>query len=113
ENAENDTTITFKYLVSAPSDESPRPVGIIPGINYHDDATKVTLCLWAPGKNSVYARGDFSDWDVLPENQMKRDGEYFWLELSGLTEGEEYAFQYLINESVWVADPYADKILDP
>lgn len=113
ENAENDTTITFKYLVSAPSDESPRPEGIIPGINYHDDPTKVTLCLWAPGKNSVYARGDFSDWDVLPENQMKRDGEYFWLELAGLTAGEEYAFQYLINESVWVADPYADKILDP
>ncbi|WKZ58099.1 MAG: alpha-amylase family glycosyl hydrolase [Cyclobacteriaceae bacterium] len=113
ENAENDTTITFKYMVSSPSVESPRPTGIIPGINYHDDATKVTLCLWAPGKNSVYARGDFSDWDVLPENQMKRDGEYFWLELSGLTAGEEYAFQYLVDESVWVADPYADKILDP
>lgn len=112
-NAENDTTITFKYIVRIPSEEQSRPVGIIPGINYHPDVTKVTLCLWAPEKNSVYVRGDFSDWEVLPEFQMKRDGEYFWLELTGLTPGEEYAFQYLVNETVWVADPYADKILDP
>ena len=25
----------------------------------------------------------------------------------------EYGFQYLIDEAVYVADPYADKILDP
>src|SRR5690606_30736507 len=56
-NAENDTTITFKYIVRIPSEEQSRPVGIIPGINYHPDVTKVTLCLWAPEKNSVYVRG--------------------------------------------------------
>lgn len=112
-SANGTSEVEFSYLVRSTTVVESLPSGIIPGINYHDDATKVTLCLWAPGKNSVYARGDFSDWDVLPENQMKRDGEYFWLELSGLTAGEEYAFQYLVDESVWVADPYADKILDP
>jgi glycosidase len=44
---------------------------------------------------------------------MKKDGEHFWIELTGLTAGQEYAYQYLVEESVWIADPYADKILDP
>ncbi|MBX2962908.1 MAG: T9SS type A sorting domain-containing protein [Cyclobacteriaceae bacterium] len=105
--------VRFLYLLASPSPVVMRPSGIIPGINYHSDPTKVTLCLWAPDKSSVYVRGDFSDWDVLPENLMNRDGEYFWIELSTLIAGQEYAFQYLVNESIWLADPYADKILDP
>ncbi len=112
-NAENDSTITFKYIISTPSLAAPRPAGIIPGINYHDDPTKATLCLLAPLKTSVYVRGDFTNWEILHDNKMKRDGEYFWIELTGLTAGEEYAFQYLVDENIWIADPYADKILDP
>jgi 1,4-alpha-glucan branching enzyme len=105
---------TFLYLISAPSPVQARPSGTIPGINYDsNDHTKVTLCLWAPAKTSVYVRGDFSDWDVLPQHLMKRDGEFFWLEITGLTAGAEYAYQYLVNEELWLADPYSDKILDP
>ncbi|HEX5170810.1 MAG TPA: alpha-amylase family glycosyl hydrolase, partial [Cyclobacteriaceae bacterium] len=104
----------FQYIISASSPAVTRPAGIIPGINYQNgDATKATLCLWAPGKSSVYVLGDFSDWDVLPSNIMNKDGEYFWLEITGLASGTEYGFQYLIDESVYVGDPYADKILDP
>lgn len=44
---------------------------------------------------------------------MKQDGEYFWITLSGLTKGEEYAFQYLVDGSIYIADPYTDKVLDP
>lgn len=106
--------VSFQYIISANSPVQARPAGIISGINYKaGDNTKVTLCVLAPGKTSAYVRGDFSNWDVLPQNLMKRDGEYFWIELSGLASGTEYAFQYLIDESIWVADPYADKILDP
>lgn len=114
ENGGNSDEVVFQYLLSGNSPDEVRPDGIIPGINYHDgDETKVTLCLWAPAKTSVYVLGDFSDWDVLPDNLMNKDGEYFWIELTGLTSGDEYGFKYLINESVYVADPYADKILDP
>ncbi|MBX2966488.1 MAG: T9SS type A sorting domain-containing protein [Cyclobacteriaceae bacterium] len=112
-SANGTSEVAFSYLVRGATATESLPSGIIPGINYDADPTKVTLCLWAPDKNSVYVRGDFSDWDVLPQYQMKRDGEYFWTELTGLTSGEEYAFQYLVDESIWVADPYADKILDP
>lgn len=107
------TEKTFQYILSVPSHEVERPDGIIPGINYDEaDHTRVTLCLLAPGKSSVYVRGDFSNWDVLPENIMNKDGEYFWIELTGLTEGVEYGYQYFVNETLILADPFADKVLD-
>jgi hypothetical protein len=112
-NASSSET-SFQYLISGVSPSVPRPEGIITGINYHQgDPTKVTLCLLAPGKASVYAIGDFSNWDVESENIMNKDGEYFWIELSGLTSGQEYGFQYLVDETLFIADPYADKLLDP
>ncbi|HTJ53082.1 MAG TPA: alpha-amylase family glycosyl hydrolase [Cyclobacteriaceae bacterium] len=104
---------SFQYIISATSAVQTRPSGIVPGINYNSsDATKATLCLWAPGKSSVYVLGDFTDWDINTSYLMKRDGEYFWLEITGLTSGVEYGFKYLVNETVFMADPYADKILD-
>ena len=114
EDGSNSDEATFQYIISGNSPNVARPSGIIPGINYHDgENTKVTLCLWAPGKSSVYLLGDFSDWDVLPANLMSKDGEYFWIEVSGLTSGVEYGFKYLVDEAIYIADPYADKVLDP
>jgi 1,4-alpha-glucan branching enzyme len=110
----NQAEETFQYIISAGSPVLARPAGIIPGINYDaGDPTRVTLCLLAPGKSSVYVRGDFSDWNVLPGNIMNRDGEHFWIELTGLTAGQEYGYQYIVDETIIIADPYADKILDP
>lgn len=107
-------SVNFQYIISQPSPALARPTGIKYGINYKStDATKVTLCLWAPGKTSAYVRGDFSSWNVLPQYVMNRDGETFWIELTGLTPGQEYGFQYLVDESLKLADPFADKILDP
>lgn len=105
--------VSFEYIILSNSPVVSRPAGIIAGINYGSDATKVTLCLWAPGKLSAYAFGDFSDWKVLPENLMNRDGDYFWIELSNLISGQEYGFQYWVGGSLKIAEPFADKILDP
>ncbi len=106
--------VQFQYILSAASPSIPRPSGIIPGINYNSgDATRVTLCLWAPGKISVYAVGDFNDWLVTTNYLMKKDGEFFWLEITGVTAGQEYAFNYLVDEQLRVSDPYSDKVLDP
>ena len=110
----NSSEVSFQYIIPSASPEVPRPQGIISGINYHpDDDTKVTLCLLAPGKSSVYVRGDFSEWNIQPENLMNKDGEFFWIELSDLNPGTEYGFQYLVDQTLFLADPYADKILDP
>jgi 1,4-alpha-glucan branching enzyme len=105
--------VTFQYVIKENSPDVVRPAGIIAGINYGADPTKVTLCFWAPAKSSVYVFGDFSDWEVKSENLMNRDGDYFWKELTGLTPGQEYGFQYWVDGSLKIAEPFADKILDP
>lgn len=109
-----DTTINFDYIIRTSTVDKPRPSGIVSGINYHEtDNSKVTLCLLSPLKSSVFVIGEFNDFTITPSFQMFKDGEYFWLEINGLVPGQEYAFQYLVDEEVYVADPYADKILDP
>lgn len=115
EGPEEDQTeeFTFNYILRTPVAETPRPAGIIEGINYHTETDKVTLCLLAPLKHSVYVLGEFNNFQVKPEYLMHKDGEYFWLQINGLQAGQEYAFQYLVDETIRVADPYADKILDP
>ncbi len=110
----NSKETTFEFIISTTSVNQPRPPGIIAGINYDQaDQTKVTLCLWAPGKNSVYTVGDFNGWNVTSNFQMKKDGEFFWIEISAIIPTQEYAFYYLVDEKIRVSDPYADKILDP
>ena len=106
-------TQEFSFSVRTPTVSEPRPAGIVEGINYDADPTKVTLSLLAPNKSSVYVIGDFNDWLIMPDYQMKKDGEYFWVEITGLTSGKEYVFQYLVDESIRVADPYTDKVSDP
>jgi 1,4-alpha-glucan branching enzyme len=106
-------SVSFTYVIRTATVVAARPLGIVDGINYSNDQTKATLSLWAPGKTSVFVLGDFNDWNIAPAYQMKKDGEHFWLEIGGLVSGKEYAFQYLVDESVKIADPYADKILDP
>jgi len=103
----------FRYIISAASPLARRPSGTKAGINYAADPSQVTLCLQAPNKSSVYLQGDFSHWEVLPANLMKRDGEYFWITLTGLTPAAEYAYRFLVEERIFVADPFADKILTP
>lgn len=90
------------------------PENIIDGINYMDDNT-VILSLYAPEKEYVFVIGDFSNWQVNGDVYMKRssDGVRYWIELNDLTAGEEYIFQYFIDGTICVGDPYADKISDP
>lgn len=92
--------------------QAPLPANVRPGINYMVN-NEATLVLQAPNKKTVYVVGDFNDWKLLPEYQLKQDGEYFWITLTGLTKEEEYAFQYVVDGTIYIADPYADKVLDP
>ena len=111
--AETDTE-TVTITVFAPSEVASLPPGARLGINYLS-STEVILALQAPKKNIVHVIGDFNDWKVLPDFQMKRtpDGEIFWLKLSGLIPKQEYIFQYLVDGEIRIGDPYADKTSDP
>lgn len=84
------------------------------GINYIDDNT-VTLVLYAPFKSFAFVKGSFDNWATTLSNQMNQtpDGKRYWITLSGLTPGQEYIYQYIIDGTLTIADPYCDKISDP
>ncbi|MEA3450900.1 MAG: alpha-amylase family glycosyl hydrolase, partial [Bacteroidota bacterium] len=92
------------------------PVGIKNGINYINENT-VTLVLEDPiyAKEYAFVIGGFNNWQIADSLFMKKtpDGKYFWLTISGLNSGKEYAYQYYIDGEIKIADPYSDKILDP
>ena len=108
---------TAKFFVAGPVAVAALPAGVRDGINYETDPTAVTFVLYAPNKNRVCLIGDVpnSNWEEQQGYQMKKtpDGNYWWLRVTGLVPGVEYAFQYLINGNLAVADPYSEKILDP
>ncbi|MCC3159297.1 T9SS type A sorting domain-containing protein [Hymenobacter sp. 15J16-1T3B] len=91
------------------------PTGVRDGINYLAGGTSAVLVLTAPGKQFVYAIGEFNGWQPTTAGYMNKtpDGNQWWVQLNGLTAGQEYAFQYLVDGELRVADPYAEKILDP
>ncbi|MDQ3277164.1 MAG: alpha-amylase family glycosyl hydrolase, partial [Bacteroidota bacterium] len=106
---------TINIFVAGATPVAALPAGMKDGINYHPNNTSVTLVLRAPGKNTVTVIGDFNNWSQTTESVMNRtpDGRFFWLTINGLTPGSEYSYQYLVDGSIRIADPYTEKILDP
>ncbi len=108
------TDIYVNVVEGLPEIQDP-PAGVTDGINYVDEST-VILQLVAPFKDYVYVIGDFNDWQRVPEYFCKKttSNDRWWIQIDGLTPGEEYRFQYSIDdEDLRVADVYAKKILDP
>ncbi len=90
------------------------PAEVKDGINYEAGNTAVTLVLHAPGKNKVSLIGDVNNWteDLAYILNKTPDGKKFWIRLTGLTPGTEYGFQYKVDDTIRIADPYAEKLLD-
>lgn len=82
------------------------------GVTFINNGTSAIFNLYAPGKVSVSVIGDFNNWTATT---MKRstDGTRWWAQVDNLDANTEYAYQYLINGNLRVADPYTEKILDP
>jgi glycosidase len=110
-------TETINFFVTNAPTVAPLPAGVRDGINYEAGNTSVVLVLYAPGKNRVSVIGSFtgSNWTEQSAFQMNKtpDNNYWWLRISGLTPGTEYAFQYLVDGQLKIGDPYAEKTLDP
>ena len=68
----------------------------------------------APGKEFVNIVGSFNDWEISNNYLMKYDQaqDKFWYELSGLNTKSYHSYQYLVDGSVFIADPYSPIILD-
>ena len=101
--------------------EKPRPAGVSNGIYYGEDGTSVTLCTYAASKTQsakrVFLLGDMTDWKLSADYQLYKDGNYFWITLTGLESGKEYRFQYAVERADGVkkqiSDLYSEKVLHP
>lgn len=117
----------FSVLVNPGTTAAALPNGsLVEGINYNpNDATKAILVLDAPLKDYVYVAGSFNNWQPNSSFAMKKDltSTKFWLELTGLTPGTNYTYQYwVVNTSnpltgsptiVKTADPFSTLVLSP
>jgi len=110
-------TSNFAIVVRPDQISQVPPNGIQPGINYIDDTT-VTLALFAPYKEFVYLIGDFNDWKVdndfiMNMYEPNADSTLWWITLTNMIPGTEYAFQYLVDGEIRIGEPYTEKVLDP
>jgi glycosidase len=110
------TTVSasFQIIVTPTVTESPVPANMKDGINYNaTDNTKATLVFYAPSKDYVHLIGSFNNWLVNDSYLLKKDSskDRFWIELTGLTPQTDVTYQYLINGTLRVADPYSTTVL--
>jgi 1,4-alpha-glucan branching enzyme len=109
-NGTDAETFNYSYIVDPVVANQPLPSGLQDGINYGEDDTSIHLVLTAPNKENVFVIGTFNNWSLSDEYLMKKDGDQFWIEVSNLTPGQEYQFQYLVDGEITIADPYTEKI---
>lgn len=107
---------TLSIYIRQPNNIAELPEGMKNGINYDpSDNTKVNLVLLAPQKEFVYLVGDFNNWKISEAYQMNQtpDKKNFWIELTGLESQKKYVYQYWVDGTIKIGDPYADKVADP
>ena len=98
-----------------------RPTGIDQGIYYGSDGTSVTLCTYAASRTEsakrVFLLGDMTNWKLDAAHQLYKDGNYFWITLTGLEPQKEYRFQYAVERADGVkkqiCDIYSEKVIHP
>jgi hypothetical protein len=115
----------FNVIVNPGTISQAIPVGLVDGINYNSgDATRATLVLTAPEKDFVYLAGSFNNYQPSTAFAMKKDpvSGKFWLELTGLTPGQNENYQYWVVDAtpianspslVKTADPFSTLVLSP
>jgi 1,4-alpha-glucan branching enzyme len=109
---------SFSYTVIPQPKVAELPAGMNDGINYLT-SNSVLLCLFAPFKDNAFVIGDFTEWGApwQPDSTLYMnitpDGKRFWLKINYVVPKQEYTFQYLIDGTLRIGDPYADKVSDP
>ena len=88
------------------------PAGAGDGVTFINSGKSVIFNLYAPNKTSVAVIGDFNSWTPTAMKKTT-DGTRWWVQIDNLDPNTEYSYQYYIDGSLKVADPYSHKILDP
>nr|WP_121269390.1 alpha-amylase family glycosyl hydrolase [Pedobacter schmidteae] len=88
------------------------PAAAKDGVVFINNGTSAIVTLYAPFKKSVALIGEFNNWQGLAMKNTA-DGNIWWVQLDNLNPDIEYAYQFLVDGDLKVADPYCEKILDP
>ncbi len=107
-------TQCFFYTVILNIDVEDPPPGREDGLTIIDGNTGY-FQLHAPGKTYVYLNGDMSNWQLRSDFQMKKslDGNKWWIEIPNLDLGSRYSYQYVVDGTIRIGDPYSTLVLDP
>ena len=118
------TDPTYKAFQPAEIKYASMPQDVVEGINIKGN--EVTFVLYDKNtrdenKDYAYILGDFNDWTLsnTETSQMNRDSQSgcWWITIPNIDVNKEYAFQYYVGnegeDAIRIADPYAEKILDP
>jgi 1,4-alpha-glucan branching enzyme len=115
--------IVFLFILSAffackDPEENSNNLPRLDQLQLRDGITRISddslaFVLFAPKKESVYLVGDFNNWKASGEYKMHKEGDRFWIKIGNLDKNRDYFCQYLIDENSYVADPYANKVIDP
>lgn len=105
----------ISFVVAGTVQTAELPAGAKPGVTYINNGTSAIFALYAPNKQNVYLVGDFNNYTPDAAGFMKRtpDGNIWWTQIDGLNATTEYTYQYLVDGILKIADPYAEKVLDP
>lgn len=109
-------TTKIALFVQAKPTIAALPIGVKPnGTTINKEKGQVSFALTAPFKNSVYLLGDFNRYKALPAYAMSQtpDGKTWWVTISNLDFSKKYTYQFLVDGQHYIADPYAELILDP
>ena len=105
---------SISYVVRENAQTGEMPKGLRRGVNVTGE-NEATFVLFAPNKKNAYLIGDFSNWQINQNSAMtvSEDGKYFFCTISGLDKDKEYAYQYIVDENIRIADPYTEKFSIP
>ena len=117
---------SFEVIIAPTVTEQNMPGGLVDGINYNNDPNdpRATLVLNVPNKDFVYVAGSFNSYNPDNTYLMKKDTSNgkFWLEITGLTDGDIETYQYWVYalspvtdspQLVKTADPFSTLVLSP
>ena len=109
---------SIAFFVRPPVVQAPLPASVVAGLEdgvTYVSPTSAVLVLTAPQKQFVYALGEWNNFqpDGAGFMQQTPDGNRWWVQVNNLVAGQEYAYQFLVDGTLKVADPYAEVVLDP
>lgn len=81
------------------------------GVVFINNGTSAIVTIYAPLKKSVALIGEFNNWQAIVMKNTK-DGNVWWVQVDNLNPNTEYAYQFLVDDNLKVADPYCEKVLD-